>query len=183
MRALLLLTACQRVTLPTTYSERDSQPDIYPDYRDVTIPVNIAPLTFEMNSQEAADNIIARFATDGQVLLCEGTKIQPDADDWHDLMEAAAGKALTVDVYTQKDEQWTHHKPFSITVSADSIDPWISYRLISPSYVTFEELTINQRCLENYDERVVYDNMLCGTEKDGQCINCHNYQQYNPERM
>lgn len=35
--------------------------------------------------------------------------------------------------------------PFAITVSPDSIDPYISYRLIAPSYVTYEELTINQR--------------------------------------
>ena len=27
------------------------------------------------------------------------------------------------------------------------------------------------------------DNLLCGTEVDGQCVNCHNYQQYNPQRM
>ena len=25
--------------------------------------------------------------------------------------------------------------------------------------------------------------MLCSDGPDGQCINCHNYQQYNPERM
>ena len=25
--------------------------------------------------------------------------------------------------------------------------------------------------------------MLCGFENEGQCINCHNYQQYNPDRM
>ena len=50
-------------------------------------------------------------------------------------------------------------------------------------YVTYEELTINQRCLENYDESVIYDNMLCGDEVNGQCINCHNYQMYNPQQM
>ena len=27
------------------------------------------------------------------------------------------------------------------------------------------------------------DNMLCGVEETGQCVNCHNYQQYNPGRM
>ena len=68
-------------------------------------------------------------------------------------------------------------------MSPDSIDPYISYRLIPPSYVTYEELTINQRCLENYDETVIYDNMLCSEGPKGQCINCHNYQQYNPDRM
>jgi Tol biopolymer transport system component len=59
----------------------------------------------------------------------------------------------------------------------------MSYRLISPSYVTYEELTLNQRCLENYDERVMVDNMLCGLEKTGQCVNCHNFQKYDPKRM
>jgi Tol biopolymer transport system component len=49
--------------------------------------------------------------------------------------------------------------------------------------VSYEALTINQRCLENYDESVIYDNVLCSFEKDGQCINCHHYQQYNPRRM
>ena len=68
-------------------------------------------------------------------------------------------------------------------MSPDSIDPWLSYRLIPPSFISYEALTINQRCLEDYDERVIYDNILCGLEKDGQCINCHSYQQYNPERM
>lgn len=27
------------------------------------------------------------------------------------------------------------------------------------------------------------DNMLCSTETEGQCVNCHSYQQYNPDRM
>jgi hypothetical protein len=49
--------------------------------------------------------------------------------------------------------------------------------------VSYEELTINQRCLENYDENVIYDNMLCTEGSKGQCINCHNYQQYDPNRM
>jgi Tol biopolymer transport system component len=68
-------------------------------------------------------------------------------------------------------------------VSADSIDSYLSYRLIPSSFVSYEALTISQRCLENYDESVIYDNILCTFEVEGQCINCHHYQQYNPERM
>ena len=68
-------------------------------------------------------------------------------------------------------------------MSPDSIDRCLSYRLIPPSYISYEALTINQRFLENYDEQVIYDNMLCGTEVKGQCINCHSYQQYNPDRI
>ena len=98
-------------------------------------------------------------------------------------MAATQGKAILVETYASKNGQWTRYKPFSIYVSPDSIDPYISYRLIHPSYVSYEELTISQRCLENNDESVIYDNMLCGDDINGQCINCHNYQQYDSERM
>ena len=176
----LLLTACGP-ELPTKFAESQSLPMIYPDYTDVTIPVNLAPLTFQMDVP--ADEMAARFACGDQQLICSGSKIQPDATDWQALVEAAKGRAITVDVYASVKGQWTHYKPFKIYVSPDSIDPYISYRLIAPSYVTYNDLTISQRCLENYDESVVYDNMLCTDGSQGQCINCHNYQNYNPNRM
>ena len=178
---LMMLTACQHVTVPETYTDVNKAPTIYPDYRDVTVPVNIAPLTFEWDG--GCDEIVARFSADGHELVCGGEKVQPDMDDWRQLLSQTAGKALDVEVYAKKADQWSRYKAFKIYVSKDSIDPYISYRLISPSYVTYEDLTLNQRCLENYDERVMVDNMLCGTEVSGQCVNCHNYQQYNPGRM
>ena len=176
----LLLTACSQ-QIPQSFSESDELPAIYPDYVDVTVPINIAPLTFEMDA--GSDGVVARMTVGEEEIVCGGSKVQPDADDWRQLAERAKGNAIQVEVYAKKDGSWTRYKPFSIHVSPDSIDPYISYRLISPSYVTYEELTINQRCLEDYDESVVYDNMLCSEGADGQCINCHNYQQYNPERM
>ena len=175
-----MLTACNS-GIPENYRESKSSPNIYPDYVDVTIPVNIAPLTFETDGK--AQEMVARFTAGSQEIICHGEKIQPDADDWQTLVGSAVGKAIQVEVYMQRNGDWTRYKPFNIYVSKDSIDPYISYRLISPSYVNYEDLTINQRCLENYDERIVYDNMLCSEETSGQCINCHNYQQYNPERL
>ncbi len=184
---MLCITACGP-QLPAAFDESDRLPTIYPDYIGVTIPVNIAPLTFELD--EDADEMIASYslpATDGShgastAIVCQG-KMQPSAGEWQALVTAAADAAIQVDVYARHGDRWTHYKPFSISVSPDSIDPWLSYRLIQPSYISYEALTISQRCLENYDERVIYDNMLCGKESEGQCINCHNYQQYNPGRM
>ena len=176
----LSMTACGN-QIPTTYAESEESPAIYPDYTGVTVPINIAPLTFEPDGK--SDGIVARLTAGDKEIICGGTKVQPDFDDWHRLTECAKGQAIKVEVYIQKDGQWTKFKPFDIYVSPDSIDPYISYRLIAPSYITYEELTINQRCLENYDEEVIYDNMLCQNPVDGQCVNCHSYQQYNPERM
>lgn len=177
-----LFVACGS-QIPSSFKESEELPVIYPDYTDVTIPVNIAPLTFQ--ADEKSDGIVARLSVGDKEIVCGGTKVQPDADDWRELVESAKGDAISVDVYIRYEDQWTRFKPFYIYVSPDSIDPYISYRLIAPSYVTYEDLTISQRCLENYDESVVFDNILCteGNGSKGQCINCHNYQQYNPQRM
>ena len=176
-----LLAGCHNAAVPEAFAEVNQSPHIYPDYCDVTVPLNIAPLTFEWDGQ--ADELVARFRVGDAEVVCGGDKVQPDMDQWHTLTANAIGKAIGVEVFVRSGEQWSRYKPFNIYVSNDSIDPYISYRLISPSYVTYEELTLNQRCLENYDEQVMVDNMLCGTEISGQCVNCHNYQQYDPNRM
>ena len=176
----LAIMGCSAPSVPEAFTDSKNLPNIYPDYTDVTIPINIAPLTFELD--EKADEMIARYSAGDKEIVC-ADKAQPDMDDWRTLTEKAKGGAITVDVYARKADQWTHYKPFSIFVSPDSIDSYLSYRLIFPSFVSYEALTINQRCLENYDESVIYDNILCTFEKNGQCINCHNYQQYDPKRM
>ena len=180
---VLLLAACGP-QIPQEYTESDELPPIYPDYTDVTIPVNMAPLTFELDDK--ADGVIARLSAGDEEVVFSG-KVQPSMSEWKQLVQSALiqkPSAIQVEVFVDKYDRWTRFKPFNIYVSPDSIDSYISYRLIPPSYVTYEELTISQRCLENYDESVIYDNMLCseGGAK-GQCINCHNYQQYNPDRM
>lgn len=179
----LLTAACGDPQVPTNFASGKEQPDIYPDYIGVTVPVNMAPLHFEM-TQDDGRQFITRLAAGDEQVVCEGTKVMPTIGDWQRLVAKAVGGAISVEVFESRSEgQWMRYKPFSIFVSPDSIDPWLSYRLISPSYVSYEELTINQRCLESYDERVIYDNMLCSEEAAGQCINCHNYQNGNPQRM
>ena len=166
----LAMMGCSGPSVPEVFTESKDLPKIYPDYTNVTIPMNIAPLTFELD--EVVDEMIARYAVGDKELVFEG-KAQPQMDDWRVLTEKAKGGAMTVDVYARRADQWTHYKPFNIFVSPDSIDSYLSYRLIYPSFVDYKTLTISQRCLENYDESVIYDNVLCGLEKDRQCINCH----------
>ncbi len=176
----LCLTACTHVEVPAQFSETPRLPAVYPDYTGVTVPVNIAPLSMELTT--TAEDAVTRYSYGNLEILCGGLKAQPDIDEWKALAGAAKGKDIRVDIYALNQGQWTHYKPFAIHVSPDSIDPYISYRLIAPSYVTYEELTISQRCLENYDESVIYNNMLAANDSDGQCINCHNVQNYNPDR-
>lgn len=182
--SLILFLSCNSPSVPTTFVESDSQPAIYPDYIDVTVPSNIAPLHFHIDT-EAVD-YATRLTAGNEQIVIGGSDVTPGIKRWHRLTTAALANdgCITVEVFTaDADRRWTRNKPFTIIVSPDSIDPYISYRLISPSYVTYEDLTLNQRCLENFDESVIYGNMINGDEENGQCINCHHAQWYNPNRV
>ena len=130
----LALMGCTGPSVPETFTDSPRLPKIYPDYTNVTVPVNIAPLTFELD--EEADEMIARYAVGDQELVF-ADKAQPTLDDWRTLVEQAKGGAIAVDVYARKADAWTHYKPFSIFVSPDSIDSYLSYRLIFPSFVSY----------------------------------------------
>ena len=176
------LLSCSKLSVPSQYTESSDYPNIYPDYtKGITIPINIAPLTFELT--EETEGMIARFSFRDIELVCGDKLAIPNISEWEKLKKAAVGNAIKVEVFAKDNGNWVKYKPFDIYISTDSIDPYISYRLIPPSYVSYEELTINQRCLENFDEEVIYDNRLCSERGKGQCINCHHYQNYNPKRM
>ena len=179
----LLLCACSSPSVPPTFSEGSDFPEIYPDYVGVTVPVNIAPLHFHIDTE--AEDFVTRITSGGEQWMFGGEDVRPGIKKWQAMKDAALANdgRISVEVFIQQDGQWQRQKPFDITVSKDSIDPYISYRLISPSYVTYEDLTLNQRCLENFDESLIYGNMINGDEENGQCINCHHAQWYNPQRI
>ena len=85
---------------------------------------------------------------------------------WSELVGKAVGNAIKVEVFARDGEKWKGYQPFSVNVSPDSIDRYISYRLIPPSYVAYEKLTISQRDLTNYDETVIYNNKLVFSRKE-----------------
>ena len=170
-------------SVPTNFDKSNDAATIAPDYTSVTIPVNIAPLTFAYTMPKVS-KAVTTFTCGDKTLTVGGTDVCPDMKKWHAFIKQAAGKDVTVQPYIQceGEKNWKAPKPFTITVAEEPVDPYITYRLISPSYVTYESLTLNQRCIENFDEQVIYSNMINTDERDGQCINCHTSQNGNPER-
>lgn len=169
--------------IPTNCKQSETMPSIFPDYTEVTVPSNIAPLNFEMTDE--GEEVVAKFtAADGtmQTYGKENT-VCIDLDEWKDMLAHSKGKSIKVEVFQQKGGTWTAYKPFNIYVAEEEIDPYISYRVISPSYVAFEMLSINQRNVTNFDETEIYNNMIISGEDDGQCINCHSYQNYSTSNM
>lgn len=182
---LQLITSCTSPSVPTSFTESQVLPTIYPDYIGVTVPVNIAPLHFHIDADSTATDFVTRFTAGSEQWTLGSEDVRPGLKKWQQMKAAALDTdgSITIEVFTCKSGTWQRSKPFSITVSKDSIDPYISYRLISPSYVTYEDLTLNQRCLETFEENLIYGNMINTDEENGQCINCHHSQWYNPKRI
>lgn len=176
---LFILCACNKPVVPAQYTESNLVAEIYPDFQDVTMPQNMAPATFHIDND--AEDYVTRLSSGNVNIVIGGVDVCPTEAEWQELKQAGAD--IKVEMFLQEKGKWTLMKPFHIYISEDSIDPYLAYRLISPSYVTYEDLTIKQRCLENYKEETIYGNMSNTTEADGQCINCHAFQNGNPDRM
>ena len=158
---------------------KDGYPDIYPDYKDVTIPVNIAPLNFILLDQ--FEKIEVQFLHDSQIMFRSSnrrnTKIP--ADVWRSMLQKVTGSAIRVQVYARQSGKWYAYQPFEIHVSPDSIDPYIAYRLIDPGYELWDQMGIYQRNLSTFNESVIFTNRITGKN----CINCHSFHHYHPDRM
>ena len=172
-----VLAACS--SKPTDVSRVDVQPEIYPDYVGVTIPVGIAPLNFAM-ADEAFETIDVEVkGSKGGSLHANGDYADFDIDAWHQLLEQNKGAALTFTVCAEKDGRWIQYKDFSMDVSADPLEEWgITYRRIPPSYEMYSQMGLYQRDLSNYDETELLQN----TRTPNQCLNCHTANRTNPDQ-
>ena len=153
----------------------DEFPPVFPDYTDVTVPCNIAPLNFRLDAEADASALI--LSAGAQSVQVKGPEFDIPLKKWRSLTSECTD--ITATVLSKRDGTWSAYKPFSIRVSADSIDSHLVYRLIEPGYETWNALGIYQRCLEDFTEKAVITNE--GTDRN--CMNCHSFAGRNPDRM
>ncbi len=183
--ALLLLPSCAgHPDVPSSSKDAGCLPAIFPDYCDVTVPCNIAPLNFMLPADQF-DACVARFSTpDGrQQTYGKGVKVQMPVSEWHAMLDASKGKSLKVEVWGQKENEWLSFAPFEIHVADEPIDEYLSYRLIEPSYIVYDYMEIAQRDLTSFEETQIFNNKVSCDDPKGQCINCHSYQNYKTDNM
>lgn len=183
---LLLMTSCvAHPDVPSTSKDSSDLPAIFPDYCDVTIPYNIAPLNFMLPEGEY-DACVARFTTpDGvQQTYGSGVKVMIPETEWRAMMGESKDKSIRVEVWGKKSGEWYAFRPFEIHVASDPIDEYVSYRLIDPTYVAWSRMEIAQRNVTNFEESQIFNNEITSNDrKIGQCINCHSYQNYKTDNM
>ena len=155
--------------------EIDSRPAVFPDYSDVTVPCNIAPLNFRC---DAPSGKTALILSSGDVTVCiKGPEFDIPIRKWRTL--TATGEDIRAQVCVREEDGWKGLKPFVIHVSADKIDPFVAYRLIPPGYETWYRMGLYQRNLETFEQTPIITNDKTGDN----CMNCHSFCNRNPDRM
>ncbi len=170
----LVVFFCSSCTRPST-SELSLLPvssqevAIYPDYTHIVVPPNIAPLNFRIDSD--GERFVVDFIGENgySFSLSTSKEVIIPIKKWKKLLNENIGKSYQIQVYRRTGKQWEKFPAIVNTVSYDSIDPYLTYRLLHPGYETASYLTIEERHLETFDRTAIINNSLA----DGSCMNCH----------
>ena len=96
----LSLFSCSGASMPEGKVEESVvSPKINPDYTDLVIPPNIAPLNFciEMPGEE----FIARISGNGAEILAGGNTVVRDEKEWRELLGNNRGKELCLEIFVR----------------------------------------------------------------------------------
>ena len=131
-------------TIPTNAESVSEVAQIYPDYRDIVIPPNIAPLNVQVKSK--GDAFVGSIEGGGKQIIAatdEDGVLQFDSLEWKELINAARGKDLNVTLYAEREGKWVKFPSYKITVANEGIDRYLSYRLIEPSYELYRQMGLS----------------------------------------
>lgn len=172
---VFVVCGCSR-DWPNTIKTSNERTMIWPDYTDLVIPYNIAPLNCELkNSGESFRFKLSSF--DGKASYTgTGKTIAVPLKNWRSILETSRGKHVTLDIIVQRNGDWFKLSTTTNHVANAPIDPALVYRLIPPSYERFQTLRICQRDLTSFKERTLFSNQQVSRE---QCINCHTFKNYD----
>jgi hypothetical protein len=159
----------------------DRPPATSPDYSQATLPPNIAPTNFVVQEKGRAYYVRISSQKGSPIEVCSrSATISIPVKAWRELLEANHEQTLKTEVYVKNSQdRWTHFGPIESRIAPDPIDPYVAYRIIKPLYMYYDEMGLYQRDLTSFSERPILLNRAIG----GGCINCHSFQDRNPDRM
>jgi len=177
---VVLLFSCNQVDI-RDYSQVDRLPVILPEYIDIVIPPNIAPLNFVI--KEPGKQYLVKIASvNGAAIEISSSnpKVKIPIKAWCKLLSQNKGQELKLEIYfLDSTDNRKKFKTITNKIAEEEIDKYLVYRLLHPASNLWSDMGIYQRNLETYDEEPVLTNKL--TERN--CMNCHNFCNNDPNKM
>ena len=175
---LLILSACSNS--PNYKIETKDFAKIYPEYYQLIIPSNIAPLNFIIKENAVKYHVEISSESGNKIILQQRSpKIEIPIEKWHKILHANKGKKLKIDILTFNNKKWNKFQTIEHEISEFPIDPYLAYRLVHAVYLKWNEMGIYQRNLTNFDESPVIENLSTGKG----CMNCHTFLNNDPSKM
>ncbi len=178
--AVIVQCTSERPT-PGNISDAGRPAAIEPDYTDMFIPPNIAPLNFTVK-ESGTGYYVKIYGDRGDTIeVSSGNpKIIMPKDEWNELCSANAGAAVYFEVFTKHaDGSWKRYAPTGNTVAREEIDGYVVFRRIRPLHNIYLNIDIVEHSLETHDESTVLSNDFINNG----CINCHTFLNKDPDNM
>jgi len=151
------------------------RPRIRPDYTDVVIPPNIAPLNFTIDEPGTRFHVRITGEAGGDIEVnARGPVVRIPPAEWRRLLDGNRGRGLQVDVCAESDDgRWIRYETIANRVAEEPIDRYVTYRLITPAFFWFRdsiEMGVYQRDMESFEETPILRSASCPARA---CMNCH----------
>lgn len=175
---ILSVVSCDEGQAPLA-TETNEVLSIFPDYKGVSIPVNIAPLNFDIEL-DAEDYFVELLSNNHRLIptIKNNTVIIP-IGKWRDILRESVKDSIKVRVFAKQNNEWFQYNDFYFKVKVDEMDPYIAYRSIGPGYEKWYKMGIYQRQVSSYHESAVFKNSYSSNN----CMNCHSVNAGNPNEF
>ncbi|MCQ2217875.1 MAG: hypothetical protein MJZ33_05250 [Paludibacteraceae bacterium] len=182
-----LLTGCSD-RLPDNFKTSDLDVHIYPDYTNVVMPYNISPMNFVVKEEGKACVLKIEDERHETIVVSADAdkKVTIPLKKWQKMLDDNKGKSITFTVYVQKPQgDWVAYNSFSNKISEEPIDPYITYRLIEPSYMSTGIIGLYQLDLRTDEQTCIINNHRMKKKvnqyREQSCVNCHTNQRNKPQ--
>ncbi len=147
---------------------------IHPDYSDIVIPANIAPMNFKVE-EKGLKYFVRIHSQQGEPIevVSRTGKTEISQSRWRRLCEMNRGRDLYFDIFVKDDGgRWKRFAAITNRIAGEDIDGYLVYRKMHPTHLLYNgDLGVYQRRICNYDESLVLGRRFF---KNG-CLNCHTF--------
>jgi hypothetical protein len=154
------------------------KPRIQPDYTDLIIPPNIAPLNFLIKESGASFYVSLRGAAGPPIeIYSRGPKIRFPERPWRQLLDQNQGHEIEIDVCVQTEsKRWQRYTAITNRVAVERVDPFLIYRKIHAAHSTWSSMGLYQRDLQTFEETPFLENRRFAND----CCHCHLLRNNDP---
>jgi hypothetical protein len=186
LSCFVLLLSALRVTAADGPSSTNSLLRIDPDYSDVVVPPNLAPLNFDIlgTSEECAVKISSKEGTPIET-RSKNHHVSIPLASWRQLLQSNRGNELLFHI-APANPHGNSNLCLNITnsIAHEDIDGWMVYRKLNWQLSKFGNGTIGiyQRNLQTFEETEILRINQRGSH-GSTCMNCHTFLKNRPDTM